>query len=351
VEAVPKQPLLGHQPGLEGLRGLAIVPVVFFHVFDRHPKGGWLGVDLFFVLSGFLITTLLLEEHERHGTISLRAFYLRRALRLLPALWAMLAVTVTALAAAGMLGSAEASGAIAGFTYTSNFAGEFGVDLSYFRHLWSLAIEEQFYFAWPLLLILSLRHLKVRTVAILTCCLVVSVTLVRAVAFLDMRFDSILIGCAASLALCLEPQIRRVATTPGVFFAAVGVLLFLGLTVGWTGRESGLFVLISASFSLAAAVVVVGALDGTGGALLRLARRLLTVTPLLFVGRISYALYLWHLPIQGLVNESSLPATMGTQPSRLLIVILSVAVATCSYFFVEKPFLRQKRRLARTPSI
>src|SRR4051812_31140019 len=141
---------LGYRPALDGLRAVAITLVVSLHAF-RWPNGGYLGVDLFFVLSGFLITTLLLEEHHATGRISLSRFYLRRARRLLPALFVMLAAySAWSLTTQGVDPTRYV---LEGVLYCTNYFLAYRGQLSPIEHLWSLAEEEQFYLLWPLLLI------------------------------------------------------------------------------------------------------------------------------------------------------------------------------------------------------
>src|SRR5436305_8467288 len=148
---------LGHVPALDGLRGIAIAIVVGYHAFG-FPLGGWLGVDLFFVLSGFLITTLLLEEQAATGTVRLRAFYARRARRLLPALAVLLAAYVAISAVRGVDGLAVVArwGFYTGNVYEAFVPGA-SLHLVGLNHLWSLAQEEQFYLLWPAALLLALK--------------------------------------------------------------------------------------------------------------------------------------------------------------------------------------------------
>lgn len=179
-------PRLGYRPELDGLRALAVTLVVLQHtgdflVSDDGPKlsggplfpGGFLGVDLFFVLSGFLITTLLLEEHRDRGRISFTTFYERRALRLLPALGVLLAGTTiwVAVTADGL--RAHLRGVLAAVFYVWNLAVAAGVDVGDFGHghLWSLAVEEQFYLVWPLLASGLVLVTARRPAMVVACCL------------------------------------------------------------------------------------------------------------------------------------------------------------------------------------
>ena len=151
-----------HVPGLDGLRGLAVIGVLLFHS-NQLLRGGYLGVDLFFVLSGFLITSILIEEHKRAGTINLKAFWIRRARRLLPALLALMptvALYARTLAKPSELPSLRGD-ALATLAYVANWRAIF-VKRSYWEmfaapspleHTWSLAIEEQFYVVWPLVVV------------------------------------------------------------------------------------------------------------------------------------------------------------------------------------------------------
>jgi peptidoglycan/LPS O-acetylase OafA/YrhL len=161
VHNAPSSGTLGYRPALDGVRALAIACVVLSHTIG-FPVTGYIGVDVFFVLSGFLITTLLLEEHARRGTVSLGDFYRRRALRLLPALFALLGVFLAVSIAAVLIrgGSLDRAlfGVVAGTGYFTNLALAAGPPTEpampgELRHLWSLAIEEQFYFVWPVVLL------------------------------------------------------------------------------------------------------------------------------------------------------------------------------------------------------
>ncbi|NBP49618.1 MAG: acyltransferase [Actinobacteria bacterium] len=156
---------LAYLPGLDGLRALSVLAVIVYHANKSWLGGGFLGVEVFFVISGYLITTLLLNESERTGSISLRQFWIRRARRLLPALWTMLVMVVLWCAAfereaLGQLRGDVVAAVLYGFNWFQVWMGTsyFGqLGLVPLRHLWSLAVEEQFYLVWPVLIAVLLR--------------------------------------------------------------------------------------------------------------------------------------------------------------------------------------------------
>lgn len=347
---------LGYRPGLDGLRALAILSVMAGHTWGWLVPGAFIGVDIFFVLSGFLITTLLLEERARTGRVSLRKFYARRALRLLPALGALVvAATVWILVTSPTpLRTASIHGLPAVILYSSNWLfGLFRVDLGIFGHTWSLSLEEQFYLLWPaaLLGILAWRRATAKT-ALIACvaAIVLAAALRWRVADLNLsedgvrrltnlRFDMPLVGCALALAAWRGWFSRipaRVATLATV--ASVAVLVFFcafareGLTD--VRLYHGGFTLVA----LAAAVLIVRVVQLPSRPVLAV----LAAPPLVWIGRISYALYLWHTPIRDVLNGS-----LGSNPLRGLVVWpLAFGAATASYLLIERPALRFKDRLA-----
>jgi peptidoglycan/LPS O-acetylase OafA/YrhL len=339
---------LGYQPGLDGIRGVAIAAVVAFHAFGW-PRDGYLGVDLFFVLSGFLITTLLLEEHRERGRVSLRAFYRRRALRLVPAL-VVLVAAVVAVAAVRFVVTGDHEGfrkawvgGLSGVTYTSNLLLAFDpkqlpVSLS---HLWSLAAEGQFYVVWPAVLLVVLR----RRLALPLTVALIGLVLYRQVDLVlrdvpswrygfgpETRSSSILVGCLfALLATSTAARAKLRAWAPvGLILVGAMILLNLGPL---------LFVGPLVLFGLGAGTLVVAALEP--GSL----RTALSVPPLVFLGRISYSLYLWHLPILVALGANA----RGGLSRELAGVAVALVAAFLSYRFVEQPFLRRKRRLRLGP--
>src|SRR5919198_1677146 len=337
---------LGHRPALDGIRGVAIAAVVAQHAFGI-PTAGYLGVDLFFVLSGFLITTLLLEEHAESGAISLRAFYRRRALRLLPALLVAISVLllvelVLAATGRGHL-RREATGALFGVAYLTDLARLRSSAINVpgtLDHLWSLAVGEQFYVLWPVALVLLRVHRR-RAQLVLGCALALTIfqqlRLVAAgapyqrLAFApDTRGSSIVIGCLAAF---LWTRRRPFAIGPRVGACAC-LLVFLMLFPSFVRLEfAGPLVV----FGVAAAVGILRALEpGSDEA------RLLGLRPLVALGQISYGLYLWH----PLVLHAVGAPPRGFSVRGVVGVTGAIAVAAASRRFVELPFLRRKRREA-----
>jgi peptidoglycan/LPS O-acetylase OafA/YrhL len=249
----------GYRPQLDGVRAIAILPVVTYHAWVV-PRGGFLGVDIFFVLSGFLITTLLVEEAQASGRISLPHFYFRRALRLLPALFvaalgyvllSSLEVAVSGHTHAGTPLGDVFKGAAYGVLYVQNILIATGTAMPLaVGHLWSLATEEQFYLLWPLALVIALRlGLSRRTLTILLVAAVAALNIDRIDLMLgsasfqrvyfapDGHFDVILIGCLAGLAFTGGSAERLLARPARVLalggLAVVGLMLALPEFAHW----------------------------------------------------------------------------------------------------------------------
>jgi peptidoglycan/LPS O-acetylase OafA/YrhL len=343
---------LGYQPAFDGLRAVAITAVLFFHIY-RWPRGGWLGVDLFFVLSGFLITTLLLEEWARHGSLSLRLFYVRRVLRLFPALWALLLISVPVFLVRERDISDVFESALYGITYTTNIAYALRLEIHRYEHLWSLAVEEQFYIMWPIMLALALRMgMRFRVVFAVIIASISTLAIARyAVASHSIlaparfRFDSILIGCAIGIASSIwgRDPLRRIARMPLLLAGAMAVIVSFFVFARVPHIPYGATLI----FCVASGVMLVAALDDGVGPAAGRAQKLLTNRPIVFIGRISYALYLWHWVILRWVISGH-PGGIAGAALRSTALLASVAAAAASYFLVEKPFLRRKWRLART---
>ncbi len=343
---------LGYRPELDGVRGVAILLVMLVHLHEW-PRGGFLGVDVFFTLSGFLITTLLLEEWQARGMISLRHFYARRALRLFPAVVVLLvAYGAFALASGGPYLGTRLAGVAYGATYSANWPQAFGLPFpeQEIGFLWTLAIEEQYYLLWPGLLLLGLgvARLSPRGLLPAISCLVLAVWVWRAVLAeagegrrvyfgTDTRLDQILLGAALAAWFVRRPASAkgswalRLAGWAGVAYLAWR--LFDSIYFRWWYPTVGI-----ASIGLASVAVlgcVVTRSSPTLGWVLR--RRSLR-----WVGALSYSLYLWHVPAIRAVDRTVLADV--TLVKILAGVALSFLLAAASYRFVEQPFLRRRRK-------
>jgi peptidoglycan/LPS O-acetylase OafA/YrhL len=350
----------GRIPSLDGLRALAILLVLFSHahfpldgwmpVAAVKGRGGFLGVQLFFVLSGFLITTLMLREIDRTGRLSLRAFYLRRALRILPAYVCYLAV----LALLQWGGALRLRGLdwLAAATYTVNFLPSYPESIS---HVWSLSVEEHFYLLWPPLVAactaVTCRRLAVGCMAVALAARWGFLLFSPGRNAIDLwtftRLDDIAAGCLLAY-LARDPGWRgrldaavatpaRLAALLMVFLAAqlcfsrvVGARLFaptpLALALGLANDVNVLTI----------ALLMWAALRRPGGS----CGRLLNHPAAALVGAMSYSLYLWH----ALFFTPSSP--LSWFPANL---VGTFAAAAVSYYLIERPFLAIKDRVGAAP--
>jgi peptidoglycan/LPS O-acetylase OafA/YrhL len=349
---------LGYRPSLDGLRGISILVLMTYNAHVSFVRGAYIGVDIFFVLSGFLITSLLVEEWERMGKIGLKQFYVRRALRLLPALFILILVccAYAALFQPADKAAITYKGAIFTIFYSANWVQAYTLEgIGAFSHAWSLSVEEQFYVLWPLLLVGMLgRGWRRRSVLVLVSLLILAAFTWRAAlqhngaAYLrlylglDTRADALLVGCLLGLLVSwnLLPATRRVTRTFRVLaVVSIPFLLFV-ITQARAGSDYmyyGVFTLVA----IAAAVLIFEAL----GARSSVAVRVLEFPPLVWVGRLSYGLYLWNFPIFEALKEKTLAQLhlppVVSLPLRFAVVF---AVASLSFYLLEKPFLRLKKR-------
>lgn len=344
---------LGYRPELDGVRGIAIILVLLVHV-NNWPRGGFIGVDVFFTLSGFLITTLLLEEWRARGTVSLRDFYARRALRLFPAVIVLLAAySVFALVAGGPFLSTRLAGVGYGLTYVSNWPQAFGLAFpeQELGFLWTLAIEEQYYLLWPSLLLLALHvgRLSPRRLIVAILCVVVAVWIWRIVLVdagvegrriyfgTDTRLDQLLLGAALAAWF-----VRRSASAAGSLALRLG---------GWAGVAfltwrlfdpvyfRGWYPTVGlAAIAMASAAIIACVVTNSSSVL----GWVLNWRWLRWVGALSYSLYLWHVPAIRVVENS--PLGQWTIPRILGGIALSFVLAAASYRYVEQPFLRRRKR-------
>jgi len=328
---------LGYVPALDGIRGGLIVAVIGVH-YVGYPAGGYYSMEVFFALSGFLITTLLLEEHDRTGRIARAAFYRRRAYRLLPALFTMLAVYAIAMWASPVKAIEQVA---AGASYATNIilaSGSHLLDGSPLLPLWSLAQEEQFYLLWPLLLVLLLaRRVRESRIAVALACVFLALAVYRAGLGLagasmvrlycgpDTHADGLVLGCLLALVRRRGVRVPQLAGWLGL--GALLAAYALAPPIGPPGPIAyGLAPMSIASTLLVGAAVQPGFLS-----------RCLSFRPLVWLGVISYSLYVWHYVILWLVGWRALFA-----------LPLTLVVATLCYYKVEKP-LRTAFRSRRIP--
>lgn len=336
-----------YRADISGLRALAVIPVVLFHADPRLAPGGYVGVDVFFVISGYLITSIIAADVAR-ADFSLARFYDRRVRRILPAYGAMAAVvTVVALVLlppamlAGYGDQLKAASTFLANRYFLSVTSYFGpgAEEQPLLHTWSLAIEEQFYLFWPLLL-LALAHPRLKALRPYVVGLLIVASLVVATrnavqrpapGFYNFTGRVWELALGAALALGLLPRLRRGIIPEAL--AASGVALILGAIL--------LFDKYTVFPGAMALVPTLGALfilwAGEEGRQ-TLAGRVLAAPPLVFVGLISYSLYLWHWPVLVFLR-----LVEGPHPGAAMVagaVALAVGLAALSWRFVEAPFRR-----------
>ncbi|CAN5914304.1 acyltransferase family protein [soil metagenome] len=342
VEKPNPVPVLDYRPALDGMRGIAVLAVIAYHLDVPGFGGGFLGVDLFFVLSGALITALLLLEHDVRGRVDVARFWARRARRLLPAVLLLLAVVVpVARTDIGIRGDALATlGYVANWRFAAQARSYFAeaAALSPLNHMWSLAIEEQFYIVWPLVMGLLARARR-RLVTVLVGAAVVSI-ICLAWLFLTSdpsqayyhtlaRAHELVIGALAAVVLVRAGQraqrLRALART--WLLPAVAVVVGATAMMG----EAGTVYYLGGSviFSVAVAVIILG-LEGPHPSRLR---RLLSWRPLVTVGTLSYGLYLWHWPFVVLLRRLGFEGPVF----GVAVVALTAAFAVTSARLVERP--------------
>jgi peptidoglycan/LPS O-acetylase OafA/YrhL len=354
---------MGYLPGLDGVRALAVIGVLLYHADLSWIPGGFLGVDVFFVLSGFLITSLILEEFDRSGRVDFRKFYLGRARRLLPAL--ILVLVVVSLAAALVYQDAArqlASDVVASIFYVNNW-WYIAADQSYFefigrppllKHLWSLAVEEQFYLVWPAIAFLAMRRFARKGVFAVAAALAILSTIwmlqlavsngfpdfadpSRAYFGTDSHSMGLLIGAAMATFWRPGRMRRALPTGASVIITVVGIaallaviwfFVFVGEFTPWLYRGGFLgLALIVATLIAAASHPGVGLGKAMG------------TQPWRYIGQRSYGLYLWHWPVF-MATRPGLDLPLDGVPLLILRLGLTVGIAELSFRFVEMPIRR-----------
>jgi len=350
---------LGYRSSLDGLRGFSILAVLAFHALLPYSSGGFLGVAVFFTLSGFLITYLLCCEGQTTGTVSLRAFYRRRIRRLLPAF--VLMAFVLLIYAFAVLSPAERGSylrqVLAAMFYITNWliAFEHWPQLAVLSHTWSLSIEEQFYSLWPALVILALGRGRSpqRFLGLIVLGFVASAA-TRAYLFdayeshsrayygSDSNACMLLSGCAVGVMAAYGKLPRGRLAVLGLRIASwIAALSIVFACMVATVDAPYMYRAGFAGFALASAVLLLGVLVEPRGVL----ARLLATRPLVAIGRISYALYLWHLPVYLIARVH-----LAGQPHHVVNAVgisTTFACAIGSWFLIEARFIERKRARQR----
>ncbi len=356
IEVPDKSSRFAYSAALDGIRGLSILVVMAFNAHLSFVRGGYIGVGLFFTLSGFLITSLLVQEYQQTAKISLKNFYFRRALRLLPALFAlMLFVSVYA----AILQPREKAittwkGVIYALFYIANWVqvGYHDSGIGALSHAWSLSVEEQFYILFPIFLLLLLRReikrkwLAAIFLTLISASIAWSVWLWQAGAHYlrlylgsDTRASELLIGCLAALLMHwgAVPKTNgfrnllgwsSLLSVAAIFYAIIKLPVYSGFL--YTGG----FALIA----LGTAILIVKVLHFPSPL-----TRIFEFPPLVWIGKVSYGLYLWHFPIFGAAKQ-----LFEGRINPLLYEALRFGsvfvVAAISFYLLEKPFLKLKQR-------
>ena len=342
-----------HRADIDGLRAIAVVPVVLFHAGVTQVSGGFVGVDIFFVISGYLITSLILGEMAE-GRFSLLSFYERRIRRIFPALFLVLAVSSVLALRLFMPPDLVAFGhslvATALFVSNIHFYGDSGyfdaaLDTKPLLHTWSLAIEEQFYIVFPLLLLLAVRWGGRRWIGSMLALFVLSLAASIRITPVDpdaafylapTRAWELLLG--ALLASGIAPSVRFPVLREALAIVGLALIVYAVFHFSSATRFPGSSALIPC---LGAALLIYAG----QGERTSMVSKALSLWPVAFVGLISYSLYLWHWPLLVFAHYYNIRELSGVQTAS--IVIVSFVLAVLSWAYVEQPFRRKPTRISR----
>ncbi|HEV7606629.1 MAG TPA: acyltransferase family protein [Steroidobacteraceae bacterium] len=345
-----------YRPDIDGLRALAVLAVVAFHATPLLLPGGFLGVDVFFVISGYLISGLVLAQ-QRAGSFTMSAFYLRRARRILPAL--LLVLFISSLLALLILMPDElqefAKLLIAGVAFVPNLVlygetGYFdvGAHTKPLLHLWSLGVEEQFYFVWPVIMVLVARRNRpastLTLIAVLAGMSFVAHLLVfrespQASFYLPFtRFWELMIGALLAAMPAGATPIAGRSRWLHSAMSILGILLIVGPMSLEAVKEPGAFVGIAPT--LGAAMFIIAGPHALPN------RSAFSWRPVVYIGLISYPLYLWHWPLLSFLRILQVEDRVTYRMLRLLMVVLALAAAILTYHLVERP-VRKRQDLKR----
>jgi peptidoglycan/LPS O-acetylase OafA/YrhL len=349
---------LGRRAGLDGVRAIAIAGVIAFHFGVHRVGGGYLGVDVFFVLSGFLITALLVQEETNTGRISLKAFYARRARRLFPALLILLVAMVGfAVLRPHQIENATVTRDVLGaLFYVNNWVNAMAgfEPVRMLSHTWSLAIEEQFYLLWPAIVVFLLWRRSSRwfVISVALGGVVLSAAIrahflhrygitTRLSQGLDTRgAGGLLTGCALGLLVAwqlIPDRVRRHAGSGAVVGAALLAFAFLADRYAFA-RTGAVFRDGEPLVDVATALVILGVIYAPASPV----SRALAVRPMVWIGRVSYGLYLWHLPVMLAFGGTGISLGLTGVARQLAWISITLVIVTLSFYVVEQPILSRK---------
>jgi peptidoglycan/LPS O-acetylase OafA/YrhL len=346
--------LLAYQPSLDGVRACAVLAVIASHTSASITAGGSLGVDVFFVLSGFLITTLLLREWEDTGTIDLRAFYVRRLRRLMPALVLVVVSTALVYGIFSVGGAAYARSTVVqvpeALFYAISWISAFNLrPPGALTHTWSLSVEEHFYVLWPPLLLVAARRgtRAARRLAIgaFSASAVYAVSLGIADRFQqrlyfapDTRFHAIACGCVLAVVLPLIPERARSLRIDVVFTAAMAFVAIMMLVTRF--NTLAYYMGLNVALDIAVAVIIAYLMRYAHAP----AAQVLGSRPMVWIGKRSYSIYLWQVPVIVLFNNK----LHDLHAMRVVLAIfVTFGLSAFSYRFVELPFQASRTRVER----
>ena len=349
-------------PSIDSLRAIAVIAVIIYHIDANYLPGGFLGVDLFFVLSGYLISSLIIKEYKSTGTVNLYNFYVRRARRLLPAVYFMITVVLIIITLFnGVLLKKSYLDALFGYIYSSNwwyifhkldYFDSFGSQ-SPFKHLWSLAIEEQFYMFFPLIFLIFNRKSKSNNgnsklnknfiyvvlslilVSLIAHILLFDINNINRIYFgTDTRAFSLLVGVVGAILYPMDRLSERTTKKDNMIYSIVSlvsILVLIGIMINTSEYNTWLY---RGGFLLVAIIGLIIIISS--GRQYTFMSKLLSFKPFVFIGKISYSLYLWHFPILVVTT----PVSEIGNPNLFYVTLrigLIFLVATGSYMFVETP--------------
>jgi peptidoglycan/LPS O-acetylase OafA/YrhL len=349
---------ISYIPELDGIRALAILLVMIYHTGIPIFKGGFIAVDIFFVLSGFLISSILIKEYDTKNKINLQYFYIKRILRLAPSLLILL-TAIFIISYFRLFNQTEDNyrSILLTLLYSSNWVRAFNhFYMGILSHTWSLAIEEQFYILWPVILIPLLKIRSRKKVVILLCILALSSWLLRIfLTFrgapverlyngLDTRADALLTGYILAVIQSsgtLNSNIKKGSIC--VRMIAVGALLcYFSVLFSISWRNLNNYYWLASVIQILTAFLILHTTSSENSPI----KRILSFRPIVWIGSISYGLYLWHDPVYEIMRTYKFSqysiATIGS--------LITFLIASLSYYLVEKPVLSLKRKLRNIPN-